>query len=184
MKMKNLRWLTMMLPFLFAACGSQEQPSAPATEAQAPSPKPYGNLGQVMRAIPFPHSNVIFDTQTKDPEKEKESSMATRVYSFGDSAVYGGWLGVENSALALSEMANLIMIPGRLCANGLPVPVEREDFKKAAQGLAEAGEAAYKAAQSKDMDKMLEVSETVTNACAACHDVYRDRDGVMRCTAP
>ena len=31
------------------------------------SPEAYGTLAQVMRGIPFPNSNIIFDTQTKDP---------------------------------------------------------------------------------------------------------------------
>jgi hypothetical protein len=33
---------------------------------------------------------------------------------------------------------------------------------------------------------MLETSETLTNACAACHDIYRDVDlsGGERCTVP
>jgi hypothetical protein len=185
MKIKSLRWLTMMLPILFAACASPETPSAPAAP-EAPAYKPYGNLLQVMRSIPFPHSNVIFDTQSRDPEKDKATSMSLSVYKVSDSDVYAGWPGVESSALAIAEAANVIMIPGRNCANGLPVPVEREDWKKFAQGLADAGMAAYAAAQTKDMDKMLEVSETVTNACSACHDIYRDVDqvGKMRCVAP
>ena len=64
----------------------------------------------------------------------------------------------------------------------LPVPIEREDYRKAAQGLADAGRAAYKAAQSKNLDAMVEVSGTVADACAACHEVYRDKpEGKQRC---
>jgi hypothetical protein len=63
------------------------------------------------------------------------------------------------------------------------VPVDEETYRKAAQGLAEAGRAAYKAAQSKDMDKMIEVSETVSVACSNCHEPYRDFDDPKdRCT--
>jgi len=57
-----------------------------------------------------------------------------------------------------------------------PAPIDQEDFKKWAQGLADAGAAAYKAAQSKNMDAMVEVSGTVADACAACHEKYRDKD--------
>jgi cytochrome c553 len=83
---------------------------------------------------------------------------------------------VENAALALSETANLITIPGRLCENGKPAPVDREDYKKFAAGLAEAGKAAFAAAQSKNLDMMVDVSGTVAEACANCHEVYRDKD--------
>lgn len=165
------------------ACNQASSPeSATPAKAPAPSAQAYGTLAQVMRGIPFPHSNIIFDTQERDPAAPRKSSEggvgATDVYA----NVYSGWQAVENSAMALSETANLIMIPGRLCENGLPVPIEREDYRKAAQGLADAGRAAYKAAQSKNLDAMVEVSGTVADACAACHEVYRDKpEGKQRC---
>jgi hypothetical protein len=137
-----------------------------------------------MRAIAFNSANIIFDTQTHDPgEKPKEGAG-------GDSAsqrfasIYTGWPLVEQSALALSETANLMMLPGRLCENGRPVPLDKEDFRKGIMGLAEAGKAAYKAAQSKNQEQMIEVSNTVTEACLVCHEVYRDKpDNKDRCVA-
>jgi hypothetical protein len=75
------------------------------------------------------------------------------------------------------------MIDGRVCENGKPVPVHDETYRKAAEGLAEAGRAAYEAARSKSMDRMIEVSETVAVACANCHEPYRDFDDQkQRCT--
>jgi soluble cytochrome b562 len=141
-----------------------------------------------MRGIPFPNSNIIFDTQTNDPGAAKKPSTdksstaaaggATGVYS----SVYSGWQAVENSAVAISETANLIMIPGRKCENGLPVPLEQENFRKAIQGLVAAGDAAYKAAKSKNIDQMVDVSGTISDACLACHEKYRDvPQGKMRC---
>ena len=35
--------------------------------------------------------------------------------------------------------------------------------------------ASLKAAQAKNMDQMLEIADQLTQACAACHDVYRDK---------
>jgi hypothetical protein len=164
------------ISIFFISC-TQAQPPAPAPAAA----KPYGSLAQLMRGIPFPNSNIIFDTQSTDPaaaQKPAEGQSASA--QFG--GVYGGWQAVENAAIALQETANLITIPGRNCDNGRPVPVDQEDFKKWAQGLADAGAAAYKAAQSKNMDQMVEVSGTVADACAACHEKYRDKDDLkMRC---
>jgi cytochrome c556 len=34
---------------------------------------------------------------------------------------------------------------------------------------------AYKAAQSKDQDKILDAAEVMTNACSNCHDKYREK---------
>ncbi len=55
--------------------------------------------------------------------------------------------------------------------------------KAAVEGLVSAGEAAHKAALTKNLDEMLAVSETVVNSCSACHDTYRDVDleGGTRC---
>jgi hypothetical protein len=184
MKMKRVSVLLTLLPLLFTGCSAQEQPTAAAVET--PAAKGHMNMLQLMRAFPFPHANVVFDAQGRDPEgPEKTSSMAFSVYRWGDTDVYAGWPAVESSALALAEMAPILLTP-RDCANGMPAPVEREDWKSAVAGLVSAGEAAHKAALTKNMDTILEVSETITNACAACHDIYRDIDlvGKQRCSVP
>jgi cytochrome c556 len=43
--------------------------------------------------------------------------------------------------------------------------------------------AAFKAAQSHNQDRVVEVSETLTNACANCHERYRDtpKEPLDRC---
>jgi hypothetical protein len=167
---------------LFAGCTSP----APAPAPAAPTAQPYASLAQVMRGIPFPNSNIIFDTQTTDPGAQKKPGEAAGAGASAQyNSVYGGWQAVENAALAISETANLIMIPGRLCENGRPVPLDREDYKKFAAGLAEAGKVAYKAAQSKSIDAMVDASGTVSDACAACHEIYREKpDNKDRCTPP
>jgi mono/diheme cytochrome c family protein len=68
------------------------------------------------------------------------------------------------------------MLPGRQCENGKPVPIGDEAYRRAAEGLIAAGQAAYKAARAKDQDAIVEVSDTVTVACANCHEPYRDFD--------
>jgi hypothetical protein len=139
---------------------------------------------QLMRAFPFPHANVLFDAQARDPEgPEKLQSMSFSVYRWWEADVYAGWAGVENSGLALAEMAPLLLIP-RACSNGNPAPVGREDWKAAVDGLVLTGQAAAEAARTENVDAMLEVGEQVTNTCAACHDLYRDVDleGGERCT--
>jgi hypothetical protein len=173
---------------LFVACGSPVQAPAPAPAAAGPTPQPYGNLAQVMRAIPFPNSNMIFDSGNEDPEAKSKKKPAPKggggSASANYSEIYGGWQGVEQAAIALSETANLIMIPGRMCENGKPAPLDKEDYQKAAAGLAEAGKVALKAAQSKNLDMMLEAGGTVTEACSKCHEVYRDKDNnADRCVA-
>ena len=176
---------------IVAVAGCQPAPAPAPAQPAALTPAPHGTLAEVMRGIPFPNSNIIFDTQTKDPAEaaaaakkatDKSSTAAAGGATGVYASVYSGWQAVENSAVALSETANLIMIPGRKCMNGLPVPLEQENFRKAIQGLVAAGEEALKAAKTKDMDKMIEASGTVSDACLACHEKYRDvPEGKMRC---
>jgi hypothetical protein len=170
----------LLLALVSASCGGASTPAA--ASAAAFTPQPHSNLAQLMRGIPFTFANIVFDAQSQDPgvpQAPSEVRGATETFK----NVYGGWQEVENSALALAEAANLLMIPGRFCENGKPVPIEEETYRKAAQGLSEAGRAAYRAAQSKSLDAMVEVSETVSIACSNCHEPYRDFDNQQeRCT--
>lgn len=177
---------------LVAACTpSQPPPAASPPPAQAAAARPqsqvHGDLRQVMRGILFPNSNVVFLAQGTDPATvPKDADGTTSVNPL--ASVYGGWEAIENSSIALAEAANLLTIPGRTCANGKPVPVQNADWQRFVQGLRDAGLASYKAAQTKDMDKMLDAADTLTNACSECHDVYREKSeqrggDAARCTA-
>ena len=150
--------------------------------AQAPAfGKPEGNLAQVMRGILFPNSNILFDAQSNDPgapPKKAEGSGASATFA----NIYAGWQAVENAAIALAESGTLIMMPGRMCENGRPAPVANADWVKFSQGLVDAGRAALKAAQTKDQEKVVEVTDQVAESCALCHEVYRDKPDVKdRC---
>jgi len=169
----------MALAIVAVSCTQAEPTPAPA----AFTPQAHATLAQMMRGIPFTFSNIVFDAQAKDPGAQRAPAEVTLGATETFKNVYGGWQEVENSALALSEAANLMMIRGRLCENGKPAPVQEATYRKAAAGLAAAGQAAYKAAQSKSLDAMVEVSETISVACSNCHEPYRDFDDPKdRCT--
>ena len=140
------------------------------------APKVYANLAQVMRGILFPSSNVIFYAQSKDPAEVKPAADPTMATDPLENS-YGGWAAVENSSLALAEAANLLTIPGRLCSNGRPVPVNSPEWAKFVQALRDAGMTAYKSAQAKNQDKVLDASDAVTQACYNCHNRYREKAG-------
>src|SRR5438128_2400855 len=121
------------------------QPAA-APPLAAPAGQPQGDLRQVMRGILFPNSNVIFAAQDKNPadiKPAKDPTLATDPLA----STYGGWTAIENSGIALAEASNLLTIPGRMCSNGRPVPIQNDDWKKLVQGLRDAGMSTYKAAQ-------------------------------------
>jgi hypothetical protein len=165
--------LSVLLVFV-AACNRPSQPLPTDTAAPAAyAPQLKGNLNQVMRGILFPNSNIIFDAQDKDPAAQpdpKDPAAAVHVFA----GTYGGWEAVENASIALGEAANLVAMPGRSCANGKPVPLNDPTFQKGLAALREVSDLAYKTAQAKNQDAVLDVADKLTQACATCHDVYRD----------
>jgi cytochrome c553 len=64
---------------------------------------------------------------------------------------------------------------GRLCENGRPVPLDRPDWAKLTQGMRTAGRAALEAARAKNHEAAIEVTNQIADACANCHEVYRDK---------
>jgi cytochrome c556 len=143
--------LKMRTPVLFVLAG--------AALAQAPSytPKPYGNLKQVMRSIALPNANIIFGVQETLPKTDPD------------------WQKVINASVAIEELENLIMIPGRIRSDGQPVPVQNADYAKFAAALAPAGRDCLKASLQKNKDSVSNCTDSLSQACDNCHKVYRDQ---------
>jgi len=128
-----------------------------------------------MRAIAFPNSNILFNLQVKDPGTQpKKQPGNTLDYVDWGSTVYQGWLAVDQAAVAITETAPLFLTPGRKCQNGKPVPVDRADWKQYTAALVDIGKAAYKAAQSRNVEAVNKIAEQLNETCANCHKVYRD----------
>jgi hypothetical protein len=157
----------------FGCTRSTEAPAPPATTYT-----PHGTLAQVMVAVPFPASNTIFDIQTNDPGAPAKpgDTGGNATAQYGGIPEYAGWNAVVNAGVALQETANLIMIPGRKCKNGQPVPSDQDDFKKWAADLAAVGAEVQTFAEAKtyNEDAIIEITGKVSDACANCHDKYRN----------
>ena len=160
---------------LAQARGGRAATAAPAGRGgTARAQQVHGTVLQVMRGILFPNSNVLFAAQTQDPaavKKDPDPTASTNPLA----GQYGGWEAIENSGIAMAEAANLLTMPGRVCGNGKPAPVQNADWQRFVQGLRDAGIATYKAGQSKNMDTVIEAADTVTTACMNCHEVYREK---------
>ena len=117
--------------------------AAPANKG-TPAARVQANLAQLMRGTLCPSSNVIFAAQSENPADmppAKDPSTATNPLA----SSYGKWQAVENSALAIAEVANLLILPGRKCSNGEGVPLRNADWTQFVQGLRDAGMTAYAA---------------------------------------
>jgi mono/diheme cytochrome c family protein len=169
--------LITILPAQASAGGRAIAPAA----SHAPSFPPAGNLAQLMRGILFPSSNLIFNVQSHDPNELKPAPTGTGLAATGGfswvdwgAGIYSPWELVDYAAVALAESAPLMLTPGRRCENGKPVPVDRPDWIKFTQELADAGRAAYKASQTRNQEVVSDATNQIADSCLHCHEVYRD----------
>jgi hypothetical protein len=153
-----------------------------APQAATPASTPAANLNQLMRSLFFPHSNVVFFTQRYDPAEVKSASEPS-ASTDPLTGVFGGWAAVEDAALTLADSADLLMTPGRKCSNGRDVPLAAADWAQLVRGMRDASMFSYKAALTKDRDKMLQASEVLSASCAACHNKYRPGATANRCVS-
>jgi hypothetical protein len=78
-----------------------------------------------MQGVVYPAANVLFSVQTEDPAAlERPPSRDPAMATDPLVSVFGGWQAIENSALALTEAANLLLVPGRVCSNGVAAPIK------------------------------------------------------------
>jgi mono/diheme cytochrome c family protein len=169
----------MLAQIAFPAARTSPAPAAAATSAGGALPPAEGNLAELMRAIAFPNSNVIFNLQVKDPGKQPKKQPASQPFDYFEwgTTVYPGWLAVDQAAVAIAETAPLLLTPGRRCQNGRPVPVDRADWKQYVAALAEVGKLAHRASQARNYEAFIDISDKLNDACANCHKVYRDKGG-------
>jgi hypothetical protein len=173
-----------MLQFGKFPAGRAELAEATLAQIQFPAarrasqPTAQGNLAELMRAIAFPNSNILFNLQVKDPGTQPKKQPGTTLdYVDWGSTVYQGWLAVDQAALAITETAPLFLTPGRLCQNGKPVPVDRADWKQYVAALEDVGQRAYRESKARNYPAFVDIAEKLNDACANCHKVYRDKGG-------
>jgi hypothetical protein len=182
-----MRFLTIAIGLLFLVPVKAQTPGPrrgavnPATARAAG--KPEGSLAELMRAIMFPNSNIIFDVQTNDPGVEKKLNPVGGGALSTFANMYAGWDVVQQAAIALAEAPDLILKPGRLCSNGRPVPLDREDFPRWAQGLRDVARRVLTAAREKNQEKVTDLTNDLIEACLNCHVQYRNDPpgGARRC---
>jgi len=116
--------------------------------AQAPSSfQPVGNMSQLMIDIVYPTSDAIFYVERAAPKNDRE------------------WGVLRGTALTLAESGNLLMMDKRARDQG--------DWIKDSRALVDAGAAAYKAAQAKDLNAIVALNQQLYTACVTCHEQYR-----------
>lgn len=177
--------------------------AAVAQEGQGLTEEPIGTLAQLMRGLMFPNANKLFDAQAVEPGGELirldeqldellgdllAPRMINRINNAAaDSmnalmgststrfaAIYRGWPEVEGAAVALADGAKLAMMEGRLCDNGLVVPIDRADYIEGARLLEESAVRVLEGARTQDYDEVWDAINYVNDSCTHCHKTYRD----------
>ena len=161
------------LSLILTSCGLSLTAQTPSMDL---APQVHANLNQLMRGVLYPAANVVFFAQADNPAEVKfvpghDPGMSTDPLT----STFGGWQAVENAALALAESVNLLSISGRRCANGVPVPTKDPAWATFVQQVRDVSMEAYKAAQAKDQDKIIDLSGRLSASCAGCHRKWRDR---------
>jgi hypothetical protein len=150
------------------------RPAAAAAGAGAVPVAAVANLAQYMRGITFPNANIIFNTQLYDPGKEKPKMPIPYDYVLWGKTVYYGWQAVDEAILALRDTSPMLLLPGRKCQNGRPVPIQNADYQQAVKDLVAFTDDLWKAAQTRNQETVSALSEKLNDTCANCHKVYRD----------
>ena len=159
--------------------GGQPPAMRTAANGTAPGFPPAGNMAQLMRGVLFPAANMIFNVQRYDPATPPKANNQSKEAGFSwvdwGAGVYTGWEIVDYAAVALGETAPLMLTPGRRCENGKPVPVNDPEWIKFSTELYETSKAVYAAAQTRNQEKVSDITERLADMCLHCHQMYRDK---------
>jgi len=127
---------------------------ASAAFAQAPAYQPVGNMSQLMVDIIYPASDAVFYIGRTKPKNDVE------------------WNAFKTQALMLAESGNLLLMPGRAR--------DQEKWVADTKLMIDVARKAYKLAQAKNLDGILDLNDELNTACVTCHKDYRPNYGKAR----
>lgn len=135
-------------------CGGS---ASPAASVGSPY-KPVASVDQVMDGIVIPASQAVFDAVVYSNGELVQSPTSD-----------DDWNTLRIQALALAEAGNLLMMPPRAKDN--------DDWITLSQALTEGAAVAANAAESKNVDQLLNAGGEIYRACTSCHEKYLPMDG-------
>jgi hypothetical protein len=131
---------------LSAACGG-------------PTPPPFKSVVDtklLMQAVVDPNADLIWDAVKSIDTKAGSQEIRPKTDE--------EWIAVRNAAVTVAEAGNLLMLVPR-AKNG-------DDWMKKAQEMIDTGEAAIRAAEAKNADRLFTVGGDIYDACSHCHASY------------
>jgi hypothetical protein len=147
--------LSLFLVAPVAGCG--ERPAATTV------PPPYDivmNSRQLMEWVLEPAADVVWDSAGTIITAQGRQELAPTTDE--------GWENVVRAGAALSEAANLLMLPGRSAG---------DDWIEYSRALGGTGRLVMAAARAQDPDALFDAGGRVYQVCRACHNQYWVRGG-------
>ena len=138
--------LVLALAASTAACGHN------AGDRQAPF-TPVASTREIMDGIVIPYSQAIFDAVAY------ENAQLTRAPRNDDE-----WHRLKVQALSVAEAGNLLLMP--------PRAKDETDWPSLARGMSEKAAEVAKAAEQKDVERVLQTGGELYETCTACHAKY------------
>jgi len=129
--------------------------------SRAPAPPPFKAVADnklLMQSVIDPNADLVWDAVKTIVTRDKTEEIRPRSND--------EWIAVRNAAVALTESGNLLMMAPRARDGG--------EWMKRAQELIDTGEAAIRAADSKNADRLFTVGGDIYEACSNCHRQYMD----------
>lgn len=160
--MRLVRWMLLVAAALFvfgiafvvvgARAARQSAQVPPATTLV-----PVATMKQLMNGIVNPAATVVFD------------SVSTTISDRGVEEVFPRtdeeWTAVGDSAAALAESGNLLMMDGRAIDAGA--------WMTMSQALIDAARQTQRAVEARSTDAVLEAGGVLYAACETCHQQYQ-----------
>lgn len=144
------------MQFLFVVCA--QALSACGGAAAAPPFKPIADTKLLMQSIVDPNADIVWD------------SVKSIVTSAGVEEIRPKneteWIAVRNSAVALAESGNLLMM--------VPRAKDGDQWMTFARELIDTSERAIRAADARNADQIFTIGGDIYEACSHCHQKYME----------
>ena len=133
--------------------------SVACSSAPAPPPfKPVADNKLLMQAVVDPNADIVWDSVKTIVTAKGTEDIRPRTEE--------QWTAVRNAAVALTESGNLLMLVPRAKDGG--------EWMKRSQELINTGEAAIRAIDAKNADRLFTVGGDIYEACSSCHRQYME----------
>jgi hypothetical protein len=160
--MRTVQWLFVVSVALFIGgigfiIAGARTARAATPVAEAPVTTPVATIKQIMNGIVMPDAYVIYN------------AVATKVSAAGVEEIAPQndeeWARIGNSAAAIVESGNLLLMGDRALDKG--------DWVKMTREFMDQGKLALKAAEAKDTDGIVSAGGDLNTTCDNCHARYQ-----------